>query len=83
MLFWGDAFSRPRGMSRYKMTPVQTFQVAGIFGFYYRKDPNKRVCREALLFVPRKYSKTTFVASIAIYDLLFGDANAQGFVKRQ
>lgn len=73
-------FPNERGMSRYKMTPVQVFQTAGIFGFYYKDNPNKRVCREALLFVPRKFSKTTFVASIAIFDLLFGDANSQGFV---
>ncbi|MEG1545379.1 MAG: terminase TerL endonuclease subunit, partial [Tannerellaceae bacterium] len=28
-------------------------------------------------YVPRKFSKTTFVAAIAIYDLMFGDCNAQ------
>lgn len=32
------------------------------------------------MFVPRKFSKTTSVASLAIYDLLFGDANAQAYV---
>ena len=33
-----------------------------------------------LLFVPRKFGKTTTVAGIAIYELLFGDADGQVFV---
>ena len=71
-------FSGTKGRTRYKLTPIQVFQFANIFGFY--RTARKRLCRDALLFVPRKYSKTTSVASIAIYDLLFGDANAQAYV---
>lgn len=72
-------FSGPKGLTRYKLTPVQTFQIANIFGFY-KTGSNKRVTRDVMLFVPRKFSKTTFVAAIAIYDLLFGDRNAQAYV---
>lgn len=72
-------FSGTKGKTRYKLTPIQVFQFANILGFYH-PDTNKRVIREALLFVPRKFSKTTSVASLAIYDLLFGDANAQTYV---
>ena len=71
-------FSGLKRRQRYKLTPVQVFQFTNIMGFY--KDEGKRLCREALLFVPRKFSKTTSVSSLAIYDLLFGDANAQCFV---
>ncbi|VFB14384.1 putative phage terminase large subunit [Bacteroides heparinolyticus] len=71
-------FSGLKGRTRYKLTPIQAFQFANILGFYRTEE--KRLCREALLFVPRKYSKTTSVASLAIYDLLFGDANAQSYV---
>lgn len=71
-------FSGLRGRQRYKLTPIQVFQFANILGFY--KTNEKRLCRDALLFVPRKYSKTTSVASLAIYDMLFGDANAQAYV---
>lgn len=67
------------GMRRFKLTPIQVFQFTSILGFYYR-DTNRRVVTEALLFVPRKYSKSTSVSSLAIYDLLYGDANAQCFV---
>lgn len=61
---------------RYKLTPVQCFQFASIFGF---RDGKRRVVREALLYVPRKFSKTTSTASLAVYDLLFGDANAESY----
>lgn len=71
-------FSGIKGRTRYKLTPIQVFQFANILGFY--KSGEKRLIRDALLFVPRKYSKTTSVASLAIYDLLFGDANAQSYV---
>lgn len=72
-------FSGTKGKTRYKLTPVQVFQFANIKGFYI-PGTDKRLIREALLFVPRKYSKTTSVATLAIDDLLFGDANAQAFV---
>lgn len=71
-------FSGLNGRTMYKLTPIQVFQFANILGFY--KTEEKRLIRDALLFVPRKYSKTTSVASLAIYDLLFGDANAQSYV---
>lgn len=71
-------FQGTKGLTYYKLTPVQVFQFTNIFGFY-RAD-GKRLTRDALLFVPRKFSKTTSVASIAIYDLLFGDKNAQAYV---
>lgn len=72
-------FSGTKGKTCYKLTPIQVFQFANIVGFY-KPGTNKRLIREALLFVPRKFSKTTSVASLAIYDLLFGDANAQTYV---
>ncbi|MCM1293764.1 MAG: terminase large subunit [Bacteroides sp.] len=63
-------------MQRYALTPVQTFQFASIFGFW---EGGHRVTREAVLYVPRKFSKTTSSASLAIYDLLYGDANAESY----
>lgn len=71
-------FNGMRGKTRYKMTPIQVFQFANILGFY--RTAEKRLCRTALLFVPRKFSKTTSVSTLAIYELLFGDANAQAYV---
>ena len=69
-------FPGKMGPQRYELTPVQTFQFANIFAFW--KD-GRRVVREVVLFVPRKFSKTTSTASLAIYDLLYGDANAESY----
>lgn len=71
-------FNGQTGRQRYKLTPVQCFQFANIFGFV-QKD-GRRLIRTAYIFVPRKFSKTTSAASLAVYDMLFGDNNAQAYV---
>lgn len=71
-------FSGVNGRQRYKLTPVQCFQFANIFGFMH--DDGRRLIRTACIFVPRKFSKTTSAAALAVYDLLFGDSNAQAYV---
>lgn len=69
-------FPGKKGLQKYALTPVQTFQFASIYGFW---NGDRRVVREAILFVPRKFSKTTSSASLAIDDLLYGDANAESY----
>lgn len=69
-------FPGKQGAQRYRLTPVQAFQFASIYGFWL---DGRRVVREAVLFVPRKFSKTTSCAAIAVDDLLFGDANAESY----
>lgn len=69
-------FSGQNGRQRYKLTPVQCFQYANIFGFW---NEDKRVIREVCLFVPRKFSKTTSTASLMLWDLLMGASNSQAF----
>lgn len=71
-------FSGIRGRTRYKLTPVQAYQFANIYGF--TRDDGRRLIRTAYLFVPRKFSKTTSCAALAVYDMLFGDNNAQAYV---
>lgn len=71
-------FNGTHGRTRYKLTPVQAFQFASIFGFV--DGQGRRLCRTAYIFVPRKFSKTTSAASLAVYDMLFGDNNAQAYV---
>lgn len=71
-------FPGQQGLTTYELTPVQAFQFANIYGFY---DSNgRRVIREAVLFVPRKFSKTTSSAAFAVWDLLLGDANAESYI---
>lgn len=71
-------FNGMDGRRRYRLTPVQAFQFANIFGF--SDGRGRRLIRSAYIFVPRKFSKTTSAASLAVYDLLFGDNNAQAYV---
>ncbi len=71
-------FSGIKGRTRYKLTPVQAYQFANIFGF--AQPDGRRLIRTAYLFVPRKFSKTTSCAALAVYDILFGDNNAQVYV---
>lgn len=70
-------FSGTGGRRRYRLTPVQTYFFAGIFGY---RSEGARLAKNVYLFVPRKFSKTTSVASLAVYDMLFGDNNAQAYV---
>lgn len=71
-------FSGTTGRRRYKLTPIQAFQFANMFGFV--DDEGRRLIRNAYIFVPRKFSKTTSAASLAVFDMLFGDSNAQAYV---
>lgn len=71
-------FSGTTGRQRYKLTPVQVFQFANLFGF--ARPDGRRLIRTAYIFVPRKFSKTTFAAFLAVDDMLFGDYNAEAYV---
>lgn len=71
-------FSGVNGRQRYKLTPVQAFQMANIFGWH--DTEGRRLTQTAYIFVPRKYGKTTLAAALAVYDMLFGDNNAQSYV---
>lgn len=44
-----------------------------------RRYELRRLVRDVILFVPRKFSKTTSTASLAVNDFLFGDANGQAY----
>lgn len=74
-----EALPQPTGTGRQcaKATPCQVFQFASIFGFYHK---GKRLTKRVLLFVPRKYGKTTMCAALALDDALFGDYDAQAYI---
>ncbi|MCD8266480.1 MAG: terminase large subunit [Prevotellaceae bacterium] len=63
---------------QYRMTPVQVFQTAGIFGL--SDSQGRRLTRLSWIFVPRKFSKTTYAAVLMVYDFLFGDSNAEAYI---
>lgn len=74
----GLRFSGTHGRQSYKLTPVQCFQFGSIMGF--DDAEGLRLCQLAYIFVPRKFSKTTSAASLAVWDLFFGDNNSQAYV---
>ena len=63
------------GNEKITLSPIQTYAIAGIFGFW--KSEIKRVVENVLLFVPRKFGKTTIMSGISAAELIFGDANGQ------
>lgn len=71
-------FNGVNGRQSYKLTPVQCFQFANIMGF--EDKDGLRLIRDAYIFVPRKFSKTTSASSLAVYDLLFGYHNSQAYI---
>lgn len=71
-------FNGTNGRTRYKLSRVQCFQFGSIMGF--DDERGLRLCQLAYIFVPRKFSKTTSAASLAVYDLFFGDNNSQAYV---
>lgn len=71
-------FSGTAGRRSYRLTPVQVFQFASIFGL--QRADGARLTRLCYIFVPRKFGKTTFAAFLAVDDLLFGDSNAEAYV---
>lgn len=70
-------FSGVSGRRRYRLTPVQCFMFANIYGFYV---DGRRLTRSAYIFVPRKFAKTTQAAAMAVYDLFCGDDNSQAYI---
>lgn len=74
-LFERLKFSGTNGATNITASPVQVFQFANIKGFY--REDGRRLTNYVLLFVPRKFGKTTETVSFMVDDLLFGDANSQ------
>ena len=66
-----------KGLSCITLSPVQVFFIAGVYGLY---DGDNRLVHNALLFCPRKFGKTTLVAGLAVYELIFGPADGQTYV---
>lgn len=75
-------FDGTQGITSYRMTPVQVFIVTNIFGLktYNNQGNLVRLHRDVYLFVPRKFAKTTFASSIAVWFMLFESFNSQAFV---
>ena len=74
-------FDGPQGRTSYRLTPVQMFVVANIFGLYTINAAGHRVrlTRDVYIFVPRKFAKTTFCSALMLWWLLFESYNAEAY----
>lgn len=88
-------FHGNEGPVHYKITPIQWYIFAIVYGLFVPKTvkkvrvsgivkevdvPSHRLIRELILYVPRKFSKTSMSAAMAVYDLLCGDLNSRVFM---
>jgi phage terminase large subunit-like protein len=57
---------RLREGGNFILLPYQAWIISGIFGFYYKDEPDLRVINNVLLLTARKSGKSTFASAIAI-----------------
>lgn len=64
-----------------KLTLWQTFLLAHVYGFFWKKEPDRRVVHNIYLQVARKAGKSTLIAALALYNFIAdGEAGAQVYV---
>lgn len=61
------------------LEPFQILLICAIYGFRGKKDRNKRMVTDVILYIPRKAGKSTLTAVIALYELLCGESGAEVF----
>jgi phage terminase large subunit-like protein len=61
------------------LEPFQILLICAIYGFRNKRDRDKRMVTDVLLFIPRKAGKSTLTAVIALYELACGEAGAEVF----
>ena len=59
------------------LEPFQILLICAIYGFRSKKDINKRMVTDVILFIPRKAGKSTLTAVIALYELVCGETGAE------
>jgi phage terminase large subunit-like protein len=60
------------------LLPWQEEIIYSLFGTF-KKEDNLRRYRQGLILLPRKNGKTTLIAGLCIYELLFGESNGELF----
>jgi phage terminase large subunit-like protein len=61
------------------LEPFQIFLICAVYGFRSKKNRNKRMVTDVIIFIPRKAGKSTLTAVIALYELICGEAGAEVF----
>lgn len=61
------------------LEPFQILIVCAIYGFRHKKNHDKRMTTDVIIYIPRKAGKSTLIAAISLYELQFGEAGAEVF----
>jgi len=61
------------------LQPFQVLLICGIYGFRHKKDHEKRMTTDVIVFIPRKAGKSTLTAVIGLYELAFNEGGAEVF----
>jgi len=61
------------------LEPFQLLLICAVYGFRSKKDLNKRMVTDVILFIPRKAGKSTLTAVLTLYELLCGEAGPEVF----
>lgn len=61
------------------LEPFQLLFLCAIYGFRHKKDRNRRMVTDVILYIPRKAGKSTLTAIIALYELICGEKGAEVF----
>lgn len=61
------------------LEPFQILLACSIYGFKSKKDRSKRMVTDVIIFIPRKAGKSTLIAVIGLYELIFGEAGSEVF----
>lgn len=61
------------------LEPFQIFFLCAVYGFRSKKNLDRRMVTDVILFIPRKAGKSTLTAVIALYELLCGEHGAEVF----
>ena len=62
-----------------ELEPFQIFLIVAVYGFRNKKDRNKRMVSDVIVYIPRKAGKSTLTAVIALYELACGEAGSEVF----
>jgi phage terminase large subunit-like protein len=59
------------------LEPFQILLICGIYGFWSKKDKGKRMTTDVIVYIPRKAGKSTLIAVIGLYELIFGEKGSE------
>jgi phage terminase large subunit-like protein len=60
-----------------RLEPFQILLICGIYGFWSKKDKTKRMVTDVIVYIPRKAGKSTLIAVIGLYELIFGEKGSE------